>query len=106
MSIKSVVKLYSKIINGELDEDTIMEAMGNGVEFRRLADLAQKVLEERITEKELVRYLLGVQKTSVAALMSQGKMSIFAADADGSLNAYTHTVVLTVIGALIEDEIL
>ena len=106
MSIKSVVKLYSKIINGELDEDTIMEAMGNGVEFRRLADLAQKVLEERITEKELVRYLLGVQKTSVAALMSQGEMSIFAADADGSLNAYTHTIVLTVIGALIEDEIL
>ena len=106
MSIKSVVKLYSKIINGELDEDTIMEAMGNGVEFRRLADSAQKVLEERITEKELVRYLLGVQKTSVAALMSQGEMSIFAADADGSLNAYTHTVVLTVIGALIEDEIL
>lgn len=106
MSIKSVVSLYSKIIEGRFDEQILEEAMGQRDEFNRLANLAQGVLKERITEKELVRYMLGVQKTSVAALMSSGDMSIFAADADGSLNAYTHTVVLTVIGALIEDEIL
>ena len=106
MSIKSVVKLYSKIIEGNLDEQTLEEAMGQRDEFNRLANLAQGVLEERITEKELVRYLLGVQKTCVAALMSSGNMSIFAADADNTLTAYTHTVVLTVIGGLIEDEIL
>lgn len=107
MSIKTCAELMGRVIDkGGIEANDLENITKSTEEFNRLADMAKEFLTERVAEKEFTRFLLFVQKTVVAVMLSEGESLIVFADQDGSLKGYTHTVILTVIGALIEDEVL
>lgn len=94
------------IDKGGIEANDLENITKSAEEFNRLADMAKEFLTERMVEKDFTRFMLLVQKTVVAVMLDEGESLIVFADQDGSLKGYTHTVILTVIGALIEDEVL
>jgi hypothetical protein len=105
MSIKDVSDTMAKVLKNKKDENLRVELFEKTEDFERLSSMARDFLLERMEEKDFVRFMLVVQKAVLASMLSEGDFSLLLAD-QGSLQPYTHTVVLTVIGALIEDEIL
>lgn len=108
MSIKSVAGLYQKMIYEKgLSVDLFKEISSETDDFVRLADLARTALNElSVNEKDFVRFMLIVQKAIVAKMVSDGEVSMLLADQDDSLKGYTHTIVMVVLGALIDEEVL
>jgi len=112
MSIKSIADTYEEILSKESAENAYADAdlrnklTGNMKEFERFAKLAQDVVLERISEKDFVRFMLMVQRAVSAMIITEGREGLLLAELEGSLQGYTHTVALAIIGALIEDEVL
>ena len=110
MTIKSIVDAFDKIrslgLRGMKDDSTpalLSDLIG---ELENDAETAKNTIISKISEEELVKLMLMIQKCVVTVSAIQGDSAILLADIQGELQAYTHTVVLSVIGVLIEDEVL
>lgn len=96
---------YDSVKSGEVE-------LGDGqvdeciTEMDRLFDLAKSTILEKMPEGDVVKTMLIVQKFVSGIGASQGKAGILMAEMDGSLQGYTHTVVLTTIGLLMDEEVL
>ena len=111
MSIKSINDSFMKLRESDIEtiEDGEIEAITEPMynEFSECADLAQDILKKSVAEKDLVVLMLAIQKAIVASKNADGGgATLFMADLAGDLQSYTHTVILTTIGVLIQDEIL
>lgn len=110
MSIKTIVDKFMSI-HDVSDEDVFSkENMETGLSIRNElkadTEVAQKLLTSQISEGQLVKLCLAAQRIATAELAASGKFQMMIADASGELQSYTQTVILSVIGALIQDEIL
>ncbi len=111
MSIKSILDTYNQINESSLEESlsspTLPETTNNLFdELEKDMDVAKDIILAKMSERDLVNFMLMVQKMAVTACMMSGSKFILQADISGELQGYTHSVVLSVIGALIQDEIL
>lgn len=111
MNIKQINEMYEEIKSAGFDEliggkSTNSKVIELFFELEKQSGAAQDVILSAISEKELVRLMLMIQKTTVSAVLMNGRFSILQTDSDGSLQAYTHSVVLAVIGLLMAEEIL
>ena len=106
MIIKDVSNAMAKVLKNKADENLREELFDKTEDFERLSSMARDFLLERMEEKDFVRFLLVVQNSVLATMAAMGDFSLLLANETKELQSYTHTVVLTVIGALIEDEIL
>lgn len=110
MSIKSVVKIgeeMDKLSEESLFDNSLREEYSQFTqEVDRNWDTAKKCVLSRITEKEFSRYINMICEHAVSRLMSKGNAELVFPLQNNTLREYTDTVVLAVIGGLIEDEIL
>ena len=111
MGAKKMANTFEKVIKNGGDvfnasEELQDEILDQRNDIVRFCEVAKVALLASIGEKELVRFMSMIQKTAVVELTMNGDVSIIAADFEGALQPYTHTVILAAIGALIEDEIL
>lgn len=70
------------------------------------AEYGRDLILKRMDEKEFVRLLMVQQGLLVAFSASEGQIGIFAADKEGSLQGYTHSIILSTIAMLIEEGVL
>lgn len=111
MSIKSIVGFFEDIKSRDISEafnpskENQQQAVEAFKEMEKNTGVAQEEILSRITEEEFVKFMLMVQKMTIVSAVSEGKPEL-AMVRDSSLQSYTHSVVLAVIGALIEEEIL
>lgn len=75
-------------------------------EMEKAAELAESVILAKMPEKDAVTTMLLVQKFVAATCSANGNTGILLAEMDGSLQAYTHTVILATIGLLMDEEVL
>ena len=110
MSIKTIVDTYGKLLGGNIletlaDEDLQEEVNLLYSEIKKDAEVARITVLANMPEERFVKLLAMIQKMSVALGLDNGTL-VAKADISNELQGYTHTVVLAVIGALIEDEVL
>lgn len=110
MGIKRINEIYDAIKGASADNlfsDQLYDMSRESLtEFERAAENAKNIILGSIDEREFVKLMMMAQKITVSAGLLDGNRQTFLADMSGELQGYTHTVVLAVIGALIEDEIL
>jgi hypothetical protein len=106
MSIKTVVESFKKAIDSDDPEslNTVYELHRD--EMEKASNDAQKFVLERISEGDFVKLLAAIEKIVVAEGVAGGETSLLLCEMKNELQAYTHSVVLTAIGLLIQDEIL
>lgn len=111
MSIKQINEMYERLKNSQNGEAIADPSFSNKIidlisELNNHSEVSKNVVLSVMSEEEFVHLMLMVQKMVVAAMAMNGEFSIMQADLDRSLQEYTHTVVLSVIGLLISEEIL
>ena len=111
MTIKTIVGVFEKMMKGSLLENLKNEEMAESVyslvgELRDDTEVATSTILASMTEEQFVKLLLMIQKMSVSLGVAEGETQVLKADMSGELQGYTHTVVLAVIGELIQDEVL
>lgn len=68
---------------------------------------ARDIILKRMTEKEFAQFMNSISKITVfAALANEEGVGLMVSMATGELQAYTHSVILATIGALINEEVL
>lgn len=114
MKIKDIIELENKISNIE----SFLEILGgdsNGTvnQYQKAKDSleqnalqAKSVLLAKMTEKDLVEAMFAVQSIVVAAIAANGDESLIEAQIKGTLQPYTHTLILTFLGILMEEEVI
>lgn len=110
MNIKDIVELYDSVRGASSVDEALEKNQGVGIELIKSlsgkADIATDVILSRIPGEDLVKFLKIVQDAVVSAMVLSGENKILLPAVSGELSGYTHTIVLTVIGLLIEEEIL
>lgn len=111
MSIKSAISASKKIkemgIEGFMQDQEMENFTGDfGKEIEKNCETAKKVILESLSEGDFVKFVLMTQKILSTMSIMRGEQAILLAELEGSLQPYTQTVVLAVIGAFIEEEIL
>ena len=110
MNIDQIVSAYEEI-NSESFEDAFSKKSADREEelikeFRKSFRISKDIILQSIDEVKFTKFMTMVQKTTVAVCALRGNENLAIADLSGELYGYTHTVVLTIIGALIQEEIL
>lgn len=110
MSIKNIVEYYELINEIGADEaakkidpeetSAIFDEMDENYE------LAKKVILEKISEEQFVKFLRVVKKMVTFMAAGNGEVAPAILDQLGELDGYNHTFSLSLIGALIKEEIL
>lgn len=67
---------------------------------------AKSTIIAKIPEEKLVDAISIVQHIATSIVAAQGDMSLMESQMRGVLQPYTHTVVLTVLGILMEEEVI
>ena len=110
MVIKDVADMYDRLVSMSTEEALGQEGIENTKALLGIvspcADEAQEIITRSVDEALFCKFLKIVQKLGVSVCGAEGQTSVLIADMKGDLTAYTHTVILTVIGALIQDEVL
>lgn len=110
MNIKDIVELYDSVKGASSLDEAFEKNQGMGVKLLETlsgkADIATDVLFSRIPEEDLVKFFKIIQDAIVSAMVLSGNGKILVPAVSGELVGYTHTVVLTIIGLLVEEEIL
>lgn len=112
MTSKSLNDLYNRVrrlsaAEAIEDEETSILISESIEELSSVSDIAKEIILGKISEKEFIRLMDMIQNiTTATAVLTTGETGLLAANMDGSLQAYTHSVVLCVIGELIQDEVL
>jgi cellobiose-specific phosphotransferase system component IIB len=106
MSIKTVVDSFKKAIDSDDDDSlgTVYELHRD--EMEQASDEAKKLILEKLSEGDFVKLLAAIEKVVVAECVAGGETSLLLCEMKNELQAYTHSVVLTAIGFLVQDEIL
>lgn len=112
MKIKDLIAMEEKMSKVE----TLFEAISGGditseySEAKRSLEAnalrAKEVITAKFTEEQAVRAMEMVEKTVVAIMSSQGDQTLLAAQLSGALQTYTHTIVLTMMGVFMEEEVI
>jgi|SRR5688572_5710203 len=113
MKMKEIIAEHEKIGNG-LNELNLKEVLENADRVRKMSesveDGAEKfktILLQKIPEKTFVEFMEAMQTLTLSAMASNGcGFTLLQAHASGDLEGYTHTVLFSVIGVLINEEIL
>src|SRR5512139_3023333 len=110
MSIKSVVSISDRMTKaglfGVFDEELREAYSGFSSEVDENFEVAKKTILSRLEEPEFCKYLAMICEHSVSRITASGDSSLVMVLQSGVLRDYTDTVVLAVIGGLIQDEIL
>lgn len=111
MSIQTIIDKFYQIRDLDMRDFDAQKAIdlttSLGDEIGNAAKSAEKIVLERMPEKDFVLLMLAIQKATSAAAAAHGEgTSLLMGEISGELQSYTQTVILAAIGCLIQDEIL
>ena len=110
--IKELIENHGKIASYTFEKNMPRKNNISEIYARQLeiaiesSQYAVDVVEERLTEEELAGVINSVMASIASSHIQDGHLEFLEAVMSRSIISYTHTVVLTVIGVLMKEEII
>lgn len=113
MRVKDVVELHDKITDGGVNPEnlddikSIIELAGY---FEKLSEKGKEVVTKRMNEQDFVKVVRMCESAVVVSVLAHdrdvvGGFHLLMAKSEGALDGYTRTVVLAILGVLIDEEV-
>lgn len=107
MNMQKMLEIQKRL-EENFDEDEFEKYFDDAGEYiDQKAEEGKRILLERIDEESFVRLMREVNNITLTSLNSQGGGGFLAlANATGEIQIYTHTLFLTILAILIEEEVI
>jgi hypothetical protein len=108
MSVKEILDFEERAENGLVSDGDIEQYLSEvGDYLNEKSEEGKSIVLSKMSEERFVRLLREVKRALMTSLLSQDKGAMLAiADISGELNAYTHTIILSVLEILAEEEVI
>jgi hypothetical protein len=108
MNIKDILNFESRAVTGLASDEEIdehLEKMGDYLNQK--SEEGTKIVLSRMNEEDFVRMVREVKRSLMVSMLSQEQGGLLTmADMAGDLDAYTHTIILSVLAILAEEEVI
>lgn len=93
-----------EVMNGGFDAIEFSDKMGEYV--NEISEKAQQVILEKADERDFVQAINAIVSTTIFAMLQEGRTSQLKFMMGDDLQPFVHTITLSIIGMLIDEEIL
>lgn len=108
MNVKEILDFEERAINELLDDEEIEKYLNEVSEYlNQKAEEGKNIVTSKMSEERFVRLLREVKRAMMTSLLSNdaGALLTFA-DMAGELTPYTHTIILSTLAILAEEEVI
>lgn len=108
MNVKEILDFEERTIDGKVTDEEIENYLNEVGEYLiQKVEEGKNIVTSKMSEERFVRLLREIKRTLMTSLLSndEGALLTFA-DMAGELTPYTHTVILSTIAILAEEEVI
>lgn len=111
MNYKDVLEFSSKTKEMELDISNSREYFETIVKIggwlNEKSEEGMKIVLNRLTEEDFVTFVRAVKATLMTSMVIEGEgTTLLIAEAEGELDPFIHTIFLSLLGVLAEEEVI